>query len=324
MRKTIIRLSILLSFTALILRAQAWGQGPSAPGLTTKAIHVETQTSKADEQIVVTDFTGKQLVLDRAAQRIVALAPHIVENLFTIGAGHKVVGVVSHSDHPKEALSLPIVGGYEKTDYERIIELKPDLIIAWESGNSHSNIAKLRELGFKVLIDQPDSLDDIAKSLRMLGAATGTDATANRVANEFLATVKRTRANNADKRRISTFYQVWNEPLISINGDHIISDAIRACGGRNIFANSVAVAPRTNIESVIAQDPEAIIASGMGEARPEWLDDWQQWNTLKAVKQNNLFFVNPDHLQRHTVRQLLAINTICTQLDQARTRGLPR
>jgi iron complex transport system substrate-binding protein len=237
-----------------------------------------------------------------------------------VGAGEQIVGIVSHSDYPPAAKRHPIVGGYEQTNHERIVELNPDLIIAWESGNSQGNIEKLRELGFPVLIDQPDSLNDIARSLRLLGAVSGNNETAERVANEFLSAVNQHRAENTDKRKVSAFYQVWNDPLISINGNHIITDAIRACGGRNIFADEVAVAPRINIESIITMNPESIIASGMGEERPEWLEDWKKWPSLRAVKQNNLFFVNPDHLQRHTVRQLLAIKTICSQLDTARSK----
>ncbi len=282
----------------------------------------KTETNEQEQRfIAVTDFSGQQLALKQPAQRIVALAPHIVENLYSIGAGDQIVGAVTHSDYPEQALRLPIVGGYEKANFERIVELQPDLIVAWESGNSHSNITKLRELGLTVLVDQPDSLEDVARSLRLLGAVTGHNETAEKLAREFDDKIEQTRAEYAAKRTVRTFYQVWNEPLISINGNHIISDAIRVCGGRNVFADEIAVAPRTNIESVIALNPEAIIASGMGEARPEWLDDWKRWTTLTAVQRNNLFFVSPDHLQRHTLRQLLAIDAICKQLDQARAKS---
>ncbi|GAA6137692.1 cobalamin-binding protein [Arenicella sp. 4NH20-0111] len=272
------------------------------------------------QKISVTDFSGKKVTLDKPATRIVALAPHIVENLYTIGAGDQIVGVVSHSDYPANAVKHPIVGGYQQTNHERIVELNPDLIVAWDSGNSQDNISKLRELGFTILIDQPDSLNDIAKSLRLLGAVTGNENQADRAAQQFLNAIDKHRIANAEKPKVTTFYQVWNDPLISINGNHIISDAIRTCGGTNVFMEEVAVAPRVSIESIIALNPEAIIASGMGEERPEWLEDWKRWPSLTAVKENNLFFVNPDHLQRHTIRQLQAINTICQQLDTARAK----
>ncbi len=277
-------------------------------------------TNDTPNKVVVTDFAGNTIILAQPAKKIVALAPHIVENLYTVGAGDQIVGVVKHSDYPPQALEHPIVGGYEHTNYERILELKPDLIIAWDSGNSRTNLNKLRELGFTVLIDQPDSLDDIAKSLRLLGVVTGHSKQANQAANRFLEYVTTAQEENANKRPVSVFYQVWNEPLITINGNHIISDAIRTCGGQNVFAREPAVAPRINIESIFQRDPEAIIVSGMGEARPEWLDDWKKWPNLRSVKSGNLFYVNPDHLQRHTIRQQLAIKKICSQLDSVRAK----
>ncbi len=269
-------------------------------------------------ELSVTDFSGNTINLAGPARRIVALAPHIVENLFAIGAGEQIVGVVDHSDFPSAAKELPIVGGYEQTNFERIVELKPDIVIAWQTGNSASDVIKLRELGIKVFIDQPNSLDDIATSLRLLGAITGRESQSTQIAEEFVSYINTTRANNAGKRQINVFYQVWNDPLISINGNHIISDAIRTCGGRNVFADEVAIAPRINIESIIDASPEAIIASGMDEARPEWLDEWRKWTAIPAVQRDNLFYVNPDHLQRHTTRQRFAIESICEQLDMAR------
>ena len=294
---------------------------PNSEFQESSSINKATAELNNSTAISFTDFNNEIITLDQPAQRIVAMAPHIVENLYTIGAGDRIVGVVDHSDYPEAAKALPMVGGYKKADFERIVALRPDLIVAWLSGNSASNIEKLRELGFTVIIDQPDTLDDVAKSLRMLGAATGLERVANLKAEEFVEQLNQLKQDNISKRKITTFYQVWNEPLISINGKHIISDALEVCGGINVFHNEAATAPRTNIEAVIAKNPEAIIASGMGTARPEWLDDWKQWRTIRAVNRDNLFFVNPDHLQRHTVRQLLAIESICQQFDQARSRS---
>ena len=194
------------------------------------------------------------------------------------------------------------------------------MIIAWQSGNSHSSVKRLKELGYRIYIDQPDSLRDVAKSIRDIGTLSGTSDTAERVVEEYLESLSdvETRYKNVDK--ISSFYQVWNKPLQTISGGHIISDAIETCGGVNIYADEFAVAPIVNIESVLERNPDAIIASGMSSARPDWLDDWLEWDSLNAVQNDNLFFVNPDHIQRHTVRLLLGIESICEQRDQARRK----
>jgi iron complex transport system substrate-binding protein len=271
--------------------------------------------------ISVTDFTGKTISLDKPAQRIVALAPHVVENIFSAGAGEKIVGVVEWSNYPPQAKTLPIVGGYEKTNHEKIVDLDPDLIIAWESGNSRSSVDRLAELGFTIYIDQPDSLSDVAKSIRDIGTLAGVQTIADTVADDYLEQLAKTRSSYANSSKVSAFYQVWNKPLQSINGKHIISDAIEICGGTNIYADEFAVAPIINIESVLERDPSAIIASGMSSGRPEWLDEWKKWPSLTAVQEDNLFFVNPDHLQRHTIRLLLGMKEVCRQLDLVRAKS---
>ncbi len=283
----------------------------------------QQQIPANNNAIKVVDFSDQTIRLESPAKRVVALAPHIVENVFTAGAGDTLVGVVAYSNFPEQAKSLPLVGGYAKTNVEKIIELEPDLVIAWESGNSEESINRIKELGIPVYVDQPDTLEDIARSLRDIGALTGHDAISDSAADKFSSKVQKLRQQYAAATPISAFYQVWNSPLQTINGSHIISDAIELCGGRNIYADEAVLAPVINIESILKRDPKAIIASGMSSARPEWLDDWKQWPSLTAVKENNLFFVDPDHIQRHTVRILLGIDSICEQLDLARNKQKP-
>jgi iron complex transport system substrate-binding protein len=273
-----------------------------------------------DTSVQVIDFTGSTIKLDKPAKRIVALAPHVVENVYTAGAGSQLVGVVSYSDFPEAATSLPIVGGYAQTNLEKILQLQPDLVIAWESGNSDSSVDRIQQLGFPVYIDQPDLLDDVAKSIRDIGILAGTSAIAEPAAQAYLNSIDEVRNKDLAQQPVSTFYQVWNSPLRTINGGHIISNAIELCGGVNIYTDEATVAPIINIESILERDPEVILASGMSDARPDWLDDWRAWPSLSAVKSDNLFFVDPDHIQRHTVRIIKGINTICEQLQQARAK----
>jgi iron complex transport system substrate-binding protein len=275
---------------------------------------------KSDSSVQVTDFNGSIIRLENPAKRIVALAPHIVENVYSAGAGKQLVGVVSYSDFPAAATSLPIVGGYAQTNLEKILQLQPDLVIAWESGNSDSSVARIKQLGFTVYVDQPKLLDDVAKSIRDIGILAGTSEIAESTATAYLKEINNVRQKDLAGQPVPTFYQVWNSPLRTINGGHIISNAIELCGGVNIYADEAAVAPIINIESILERDPEAILASGMSDARPEWLDDWQAWPSLSAVKSDNLFFIDPDHIQRHTVRIIKGIHTICEQLQQARDK----
>ena len=293
---------------------------PEANSLPSPESKLLPENSTLDTSVQVSDFAGSTIKLDTPAVRIVALAPHIVENVYTAGAGSQLVGVVSYSDFPQAATSLPIVGGYAQTNLEKILQLQPDLVIAWESGNLDSSIASIQQLGFPVYIDQPDLLDDVAKSIRDIGILAGTSVIAEPAALAYLSSIDEVRKKNLAQNPVSTFYQVWNSPLRTINGTHIINDAIELCGGVNIYADETTVAPIINIESILERDPEVILASGMSNARPDWLDDWLAWPSLSAVKSNNLFFVDPDHIQRHTIRIINGISTICEQLQQARDK----
>ncbi|MEM7360078.1 MAG: cobalamin-binding protein [Pseudomonadota bacterium] len=275
-------------------------------------------TLSADESVSVVDFSGEQISLSRPARRIVALAPHLVENVYSAGAGEYLVGVVKHSDFPKAARELPIVGGYQSASEEAILLLEPDLVLAWESGNSYAIIRHLKELGLTVYVDQTDSLEDVAKTIRDIGTLARTSEKANRSSQVYLDSLSQLRAKYIDRPRIKTFYQVWNSPIRTISGNHIISDTIELCGGENIYAEEIAVSPTVSIESVLDRNPQAIIASGMADERPEWLDMWRKWGHLDAVKNEALYFVHPDHIQRHTTRLLLAAKTVCEQLDQLR------
>jgi iron complex transport system substrate-binding protein len=120
------------------------------------------------------------------------------------------------------------------------------------------------------------------------------------------------------RKPLGVFYQIWNEPLQTVNGEHLISEVIALCGGRNIFSDASSLAPRISIESVLLRDPDAIVASGMGQARPEWLDQWRSYPSLLAVRNDALFFINPDHVQRPTARVLLGAQRLCRQLDTLR------
>ena len=279
--------------------------------------HTDNSTT-SDISVSVVDFSGATVTLNSPAKRIVSLAPHIAENVYSAGAGDKLIGVVSYSDYPPAVKDLPLVGGYASINVEKIIELQPDLIIGWESGNSSASIQQLQTLGYPVYIDQPDTLADVARSIKDIGVLSGTAMEAVKVADEYTSKINMIENIFKSKSKLKTFYQVWNDPLQTINGTHIISDAIALCGGVNIYADEPVIAPVINIESILERNPDAIIASGMSSARPDWLDEWYDWPSINAVQNNHLFFVNPDHIQRHTVRILLGINAICSQLDSAR------
>lgn len=270
--------------------------------------------------ISVRDDTGATVSLAQPAQRIVTLSPHLVETVFAAGAGGQIVGTVDYSNYPEAARRIPRVGGYSRFDLEAVVALKPDLIIAWEGGNAPAHLQKLRRLGLPVYLSQINRLEDIAGEIERIGALTGTRQSADTAARTFRRRLADLQARYAGRPVVRTFYEVWHQPLKTIGGQQFISSVIRLCGGENVFGTLTATAPDVTVEAVLAANPEAIIASGMGEARPEWLDDWQARPGLLAAQRKNLFFIPPDLIQRHTPRLLDGAERLCQHLETARSR----
>ena len=276
--------------------------------------------ASASAEVAVKDDTGATIRLAQPAQRIITLAPHLAETVFAAGAGDKLVGVVEYSDFPEAVKTIPHVGGYSRLDLEAVTALKPDLIIAWQSGNVPAHIDKLRALGFPIYVSQPNRLEDVAAEIERLGVLAGTSRVGNAAAASYRERLAGLQKRYSQRATVRTFYQVWKQPLSTIGGKQIISSVIRLCGGENVFEKLDTMAPTVTVEAVIATNPEAIIASGMDQARPEWLDDWKRWTSITAIARDNLFFVPPQLIQRHTPRLLDGTEMLCQQLETARNR----
>ncbi len=191
----------------------------------------------ASAAVEVRDDAGRVVRLERPATRIVSLAPHLTELLFAIGAGDRLVGVTGFSDYPPAATALPRVGGLYGLDVERLLALKPDLVVAWRSGTAEAELDTLERLGLRVFRNEPRTLDDIATTMARLGTLTGDEPGANAAAADFRARVATLRDTYASRSPVRVFYQVWNDPLMTIGGPQPITQVIELCGGRNVFAS---------------------------------------------------------------------------------------
>ncbi len=278
----------------------------------------------AHADIAVRDDTGQTVHLAQAPKRIISLAPHITELLYEVGAGSRIVGAVAYSDYPEEAKRIPRVGGYRSLDMEAIAALRPDLIVAWASGNTPAQIDKLKQLGLPIYLSEPKRINDIASSLARLGTLTGNNQVAQLAVAKFNRQLNTLRTNYAGRPPVRVFYQIWNSPLMTVSGEQIIGDAIRLCGGENIFAKQLTLTATVSLEAVLQADPEIIVASGMGNRRPAWLDDWKRWPRLRATKNDQLHFISSDYINRPTPRLLQGTETLCKFLDQARTASAQR
>jgi len=263
------------------------------------------------------DDAGTTVTLAAPALRIVSLAPHATELLYAAGAGERVVGVLATSDWPPEVAGKPRVGDSRALDLERIVALAPDLVVTWPFA-APAQVGPLVARGVPVFIANPATIDGIAVDLERLGTLAGTLPTATARAAELRARLARLQARYAGARTVRVFYEIWNAPLYTIGGDHLISQALRLCGGENVFAALTLPAPGVSIEAVLAAKPEAIIAGADGAVRPAWLDHWKRWPALPAVARGNLYTVDANLLHRAGPRFVDGVEALCATLAEAR------
>jgi len=279
-------------------------------------------TSYAGQPSVVDD-AGSIVTLQQPAQRIISLAPHVTELLFAAGAGDRIVGAVDFSDFPEAAKKLPRVGSNNAFDLEAMLTLKPDLVVAWESANPKALLEKLQALSIPIYYSEPRQLKDVASNLERLGRLAGTEAMANAASAEFRQQLAELRKKYSSRDHVSVFYQIWHQPLMTINGEHIISQVIELCGGRNVFYDLPALAPKISLEPVLLKDPEVIVVGSSAVNHPGWKEDWYRWPKLRAVKNGHLFYIDPDLIQRQTPRILQGAAELCRQLATVReARGM--
>jgi vitamin B12 transport system substrate-binding protein len=255
---------------------------------------------------------------EKPKERIVALAPHIVEMLFDIGAGDKIVGTVEYADFPKAALDIPRVGSYHGMQIEKLLALNPDLVIVWKSGNSQSDIDKMKRLGLKVVFSNPKNIEDVATELRYFGELTGNQQKSETVALAYEKRLKTLRVENKNKQPIPVFYQLWSEPMMTINGTTWINQLIEVCKGVNVFADNATPYPKLSIENVIVAQPHLMILPDENSDKPQPIINWQKWPEIPAVKNNKFIHVDADLLHRFSTRMLSGVEDMCEKIDQLR------
>jgi iron complex transport system substrate-binding protein len=271
----------------------------------------------APSAVSVKDDDGNIVTVQQPAQRVVSLAPHVTEMLFAAGGGSHVVGVVAYSDYPEAAKKVPQVGSNRELDLERIIALKPDLFVVWRHGSSERQIDMIRKLGVPVYHSEPRKLEDIPASLLKLGQLMGTDDAARPAAADLSRQLASLRTRYANRSPVRSFYQVWDKPLYTLNGAHIVSDALRLCGGENIFAKLPVTAPVVSVEGVLQENPEAIFATA--EKNYGGVSMWKPYGTLAAVRNDNLFTIDGNLLNRAGPRMIAGAAMLCEKLELARS-----
>lgn len=254
------------------------------------------------------------------ATRVVTLAPHLTELVYAAGGGERLVGTVTSSDYPPSARRLPRVGDGLNISLERLLSLKPDLVLAWQPSAATRALAPaLGALHIPLEYMAPRNLDDIARDVARLGGLLGTAPQADAAAAALARRVAALRARYGGRRTISVFIEIGTDPLYTIGRDTLLNDVLHTCSGVNIYAHSSLAAPQVDAESVLLARPDAIVtaAETNGRRRQERQAYWSALR-LPAARAGHVYAIDPDTLFRPGPRLVQAATDLCRDLDQVR------
>lgn len=274
-------------------------------------------TTASTDRLAILDDTGHTVTLPAIPTRIISLAPGATEMLFAAGAGKHVIATVEYSDEPADAKQVPRIGDVVAIDMEKLVALRPEVAVVWPGGGNPAQIEEISRMGIPLYRQQVNTLADLAGSLRRLGALAGTSEAAEKAARDVelrLATLEHT----YDKgRHPSVLLEVWNHPIYTVGGTHLMSDALKICGARNVFGDLRELGPAIDVEAVVARNPDIIIAAAPPGAGPDWLADWRRFTTLRAVRAGNLIAFEDPRLVRLGPSIVDATESLCKVLATA-------
>ncbi len=250
--------------------------------------------------------------------KIIALAPHIVEMLFEIGAGQSIIGTSEHSDYPEEAKAIPRVGNYARLNIEHILALQPDVIIAWRSGTPSDDLERLKQFGLNVVYSQPQHLLDVSKEIRELGELTGNQAIAEQKALKFEAQLANIKHTYQEKRPVSVFYEIWAKPLTTVARNAWPQQQLALCQASNPFIDLATDYPQVNLEQVFIANPQVIIQPHSSDKTNPDAINWQNYQQIDGAKHRQILHPNADKLHRMSFRLVDELEKLCQDLDNSR------
>jgi iron complex transport system substrate-binding protein len=266
--------------------------------------------------ITVVDDAGRNVTLARIPQKIVSIAPGATEMLLAAGAGSRVIATVEFSDEPPEAKRIPRIGDSNAIDMERVVALQPDVVVVWEGGSNVAQVNRLERLNVPLYRHKVEKLGDIPGSLRRLGALTGTRDVAGKAALDVemrLARLEKRFGRTAAKPTV--LLEVWNRPIYTVGGSHMMTDSLRLCGARNVFADLKEQGPSVDTEAVIGRDPQIIVAVAPPGVSGEWLAEWQRFGTMRAVRDGKLVPFEDLRLSRLGPSAVAGTEALCKALN---------
>jgi len=250
------------------------------------------------------DEVGREVIVPFPPKKIVSLAPNITEILFSLGLDQEIVGVSIHCNFPEKAKSRVRVGSYISLDFEKIVSLRPDLIIATGAGNTRDMVERLDRLGFPTYVIFPKNIEDVIRSVGHLSQLVGREKEGVDIIQEMKRRRERVVELTQGLPRPRVFLQIGEAPVVTVGKNSFADDLIRLAGGKNVAGNEKERYPRFGMEEILKRSPEVILISSMnpGGNYQRVVQEWSRWKTIPAVKNGRIHLIDSDLIDRPSPR----------------------
>ena len=272
--------------------------------------------------VTVNDEVGRSVAFPFPPKRIVSLAPNVTETLFSLGLDEEIVGVSTHCNYPERAKSKPRVGSYISLDFEKILSLKPDLVIATGAGNTKDMVERLAQWGFPTYVIFPRDFDGVLESMGHLGTVVDREEEAAAVIREMKDRKQRVTERIRGLPRPRVFLEIGEAPIVTVGKGSFADDLIRLAGGENVAGQEKQMYPRWGMEEILRRSPEVILISSMNP-RGDYqrvLQEWARWKVLPAVKEGRVYLIDSDLIDRPSPRIIEGLEEIARLLHPERLK----
>lgn len=292
----------------------------SSLAVTSGPVAQDRAASPAGLPVALIDDLGHRVSLPHPPRRIISLAPSATEMLFAAGAGDRIVATVEYSDEPPAAKQVPRIGDVTAVDIERLVALHPDIVIVWPGGGNPAQIDKIAHLGFPIYRQQVNRLADLPVSLRRLGELASDKSVAERAAHALEESLARLALEYGGGKHPTVLLEVWNRPIYTVGGTHLMSDALTLCGARNVFGDLKELGPVISTEAVIARNPDIIVAAAPPGEGDRWVEEWKRFGSLNAVRNGRLISFEDQRFVRLGPSVVAATEGLCKALAAAENK----
>jgi iron complex transport system substrate-binding protein len=266
--------------------------------------------------ITLTDFVGGRLSLRAPPSRVISLAPNITEMVFAIGAGSRLIGRTSSCNYPPEAVRIESIGDYQTLNYEKIVAMKPDLVLMTFAGNTDAGYRKLKELGIDVFALDAETLTGVINTIDTVGLLLGYREGAENLSRQLRTELDSIHQLASARPMIPTFIVIDKSPLMTVSRG-FIDEELKVAGGENIAAGAVAAYPTFSREELLRRDPEVILyPTSSAEDLQALTKLYPEWSRLRAVRNHRVYALPPDLLFRPGPRIIEGIRLIYRALHE--------